>query len=90
LNRSLSAAGKRAVELRQQIELHRRRYYVDDDPDVSDAEYDALERELIKIEQAFPELKDVAQRIRVSLQADELQAIVKALREKAKIELTKP
>ncbi len=41
-------------------------------------------------EQAFPELKDVAERIRVSLQADKLQVIVKELREKAKIELTKP
>lgn len=41
-------------------------------------------------EQAFPELKDVAERIRVSLQADKLQAIVKDLRAKAKIELTKP
>ena len=41
-------------------------------------------------EQAFPELKDVADRIRVSLQADKLQTIVKELRAKAKIELTKP
>lgn len=41
-------------------------------------------------EQAFPELKDVAERIRVSLQADKLQVIVKELRGKAKIELTKP
>lgn len=41
-------------------------------------------------EQAFPELKDVADRIRVSLQADKLQGIIKDLRSKAKIELTKP
>ncbi len=41
-------------------------------------------------EQAFPELKDVAERIRVSLQADTLQAIVKELRAKAKVELIKP
>lgn len=41
-------------------------------------------------EQAFPELKDVADRIRVSLQADKLQGIIKDLRAKSKIELTKP
>ena len=41
-------------------------------------------------EQAFPELKDVAERIRVSLQADKLKVILKQLREKAKVELTKP
>ena len=40
--------------------------------------------------QAFPELKDVADRIRVGLQADKLQGIIKELREKAKVELTKP
>ena len=40
--------------------------------------------------QAFPELKDVAERIRVSLQADKLQGIIKELRAKAKVELTKP
>jgi len=41
-------------------------------------------------EQAFPELKDVADRIRVSLQADKLQGIIKDLRAKAKVELTNP
>lgn len=40
--------------------------------------------------QAFPELKDVADRIRVSLQADKLQGIIKELRANAKVELTKP
>jgi DNA ligase (NAD+) len=43
--------------LREQIAYHRKRYYVDDDPEVSDAEYDRLERELIDIEQRFPELQ---------------------------------
>ena len=41
-------------------------------------------------EQAFPALKDVAERIRVGLQAEKLQAIVKELREQAKIEIAKP
>ena len=49
-------AAKRAEELRRLIAHHRKRYYVDDDPEVSDAEYDALERELGEIEAAHPEL----------------------------------
>lgn len=49
-------AGERAAELKRQIAYHRKRYYVDDDPEISDAEYDALERELRKIEEAHPEL----------------------------------
>lgn len=46
----------RAAELREQIAYHRKRYYVDDDPELADAEYDALERELREIETAHPEL----------------------------------
>ena len=46
----------RAAELREQIAHHRRKYYQDDAPEVSDAEYDALERELAAIEKAHPEL----------------------------------
>jgi DNA ligase (NAD+) len=56
----MSPAGKapaaRAAELRALIAHHRRRYYVDDAPEVSDAQYDALERELREIETAHPEL----------------------------------
>ena len=46
----------RAEELRERIAFHRKKYYVDDAPDISDAEYDALERELQSIEAAHPEL----------------------------------
>jgi DNA ligase (NAD+) len=46
----------RAVELRQQIEHHNVRYHQLDDPEISDAEYDALVRELRAIEDAHPEL----------------------------------
>jgi len=46
-------ARKRAEELRQLIAYHRSRYYVDDDPEISDAEYDALERELVSIEREY-------------------------------------
>jgi DNA ligase (NAD+) len=46
----------RATDLRRQIEQHNYRYYVLDDPEVSDAEYDRLLRELQEIEARFPEL----------------------------------
>ena len=50
-------AAQRARELREQIAYHRKRYYVDDDHDISDAEYDRLERELVEIERRFPDLQ---------------------------------
>ena len=46
----------RARELREQITHHRRKYYGDDAPEISDAEYDALEQELKAIEAEHPEL----------------------------------
>ena len=46
---------KRIAELRRQIERHDYRYYVLDDPEVSDAAYDALMRELRELEAAHPE-----------------------------------
>src|SRR2546422_6775760 len=54
--RTRDAAAARAEELRRQIWHHRKRYYVDSDPDISDAEYDLLERELLDIEADFPDL----------------------------------
>jgi DNA ligase (NAD+) len=48
----------RMRELAAQVLEHRRRYYVLDDPIVSDAEYDALERELRELEAAHPLLAD--------------------------------
>ena len=47
---------ERARELRTQIEHYNYRYYVLDDPEVSDAEYDRLFDELKALEQAHPEL----------------------------------
>jgi DNA ligase (NAD+) len=47
---------ERAEELRRLIAHHRKRYYVDDDPEISDADYDELERELRQIEEAHPYL----------------------------------
>ena len=52
----LQAIQERAAWLRGQIEYHNERYYVLDDPAVSDAEYDALIGELRTIEAAHPEL----------------------------------
>lgn len=50
-------ARQRAKELREQLEHHNYRYYVLDDPAITDSEYDALKRELITIEEAYPDLK---------------------------------
>ena len=49
------AAG-RAQRLREEIERHRKLYYLDATPEISDAEYDALERELESLEAEHPEL----------------------------------
>ncbi|NUR21784.1 NAD-dependent DNA ligase LigA [Frateuria sp.] len=46
----------RAAELRERIELANYRYHVLDDPDITDAEYDRLMRELEALEEAHPEL----------------------------------
>ncbi len=46
----------RIDQLRRQIEHHNYRYYVLDDPEVSDAEFDALMRELEQMEADHPEL----------------------------------
>jgi DNA ligase (NAD+) len=48
---------KRAEELRRQIARHDHRYYVLDDPEIGDDEYDALFRELREIEEANPDLR---------------------------------
>jgi DNA ligase (NAD+) len=46
----------RIEELREQIRYHNRRYYVEDAPEISDAEYDALYKELESLEGEHPEL----------------------------------
>lgn len=48
---------ERAAELAKELEEHRFRYYVKDAPTVSDAEFDALMRELEGIEERFPALR---------------------------------
>ena len=49
---------KRAEELRALIRQHNNLYYGSDSPEISDAEYDLLVRELQDIEAAHPELAD--------------------------------
>jgi len=48
---------KRAKELREKIEYHNHRYYVLDSPEISDAEYDELFDELVKLESEHPDLR---------------------------------
>lgn len=52
----LSEAKKRIEELRKEINEHNRRYYVLNDPIISDFEYDLLMNELETLEKMFPEL----------------------------------
>ncbi|MEQ8188629.1 MAG: NAD-dependent DNA ligase LigA [Candidatus Eremiobacterota bacterium] len=47
---------ERLEELKKQLRYHNYRYYVLDDPHISDREYDNLMRELLDIESAYPEL----------------------------------
>jgi len=47
---------KRIVQLRADINYHNHRYYVLDSPEISDAEYDALMRELQQLEEKYPQL----------------------------------
>ncbi len=46
----------RVDALRAEIEEHSQRYFVEDAPTISDADFDALVRELRELEAAFPEL----------------------------------
>jgi DNA ligase (NAD+) len=47
---------KRAAELREVLDYHLYRYHVLDDPEIADAEYDALYDELVRIEEQHPDL----------------------------------
>ena len=46
----------RVQQLRQSLHRHNHRYYVLDDPEISDAEYDEMMRELVGLEADWPEL----------------------------------
>ena len=55
---STGDATERIGALRAQIAHHNERYHTLDDPEISDADYDALVRELRRLEEAHPELAD--------------------------------
>ena len=52
---ALEAERRRVEELRRLIDYHNYRYYVLDDPEISDAEYDRLMQELRELEARHPE-----------------------------------
>jgi DNA ligase (NAD+) len=52
----LEEARSKAASLREELNYHDYRYYVLDDPVVSDEEYDAMMQELMSLEEGFPEL----------------------------------
>jgi DNA ligase (NAD+) len=58
VSKSLSReqAARRIKKLREDISGHEKKYYVDNNPQISDAEFDRLVRELQTLELSFPEL----------------------------------
>src|SRR5262245_38540472 len=54
---ALQRERKRAEQLRREIERHNELYHAQDAPEISDAEYDRLFRELIELEEKHPELR---------------------------------
>src|SRR5512142_3315578 len=52
----MPGVAERLAQLREAIQYYAYRYYILDDPAVSDAEYDSLWRELVALEAEHPEL----------------------------------
>ena len=52
----LDAAADRIDELRAQVAYHNHRYHTLDDPEIPDADFDAMARELRALEEQFPDL----------------------------------
>lgn len=50
-------AKKRIDELTEQLNYHNYKYYIEDNPEISDFEFDAMLVELEKLEEEYPELK---------------------------------
>src|SRR4030065_351340 len=48
---------KKVEKFQEEIEYHNYRYYVLDQPEIPDAEYDRLMREMEKLEEQYPELR---------------------------------
>jgi len=74
---SKEKAEKRAEELREEIRYHDRKYYIENDPEISDHEYDMLVKELEAIEEKYPELitdDSPTQRV-ISTEIDEFETV---------------
>lgn len=56
MNRDIKRARERIEALSEEIEAHNYRYYIMDDPVISDARYDQMIRELEKLEKQYPSL----------------------------------
>src|SRR5579859_6006371 len=50
-------ASDRVLALRKELEHHSRQYYVLDAPEITDADYDRMFRELVDLESAYPDLQ---------------------------------
>jgi len=55
-NLSFKKAKDKIQKLRDEIKYHEKKYYVDNDPQISDSEFDALVKQLETLEKQFPEL----------------------------------
>ncbi len=70
-------AEERAKELRDEIRYHDRKYYIENNPEISDYEYDMLMKELEAIEEEYSELvtpDSPTQRI-ISAEIDEFETV---------------
>ena len=56
MDTDIDKVAARIAELRKDLEYHNYRYYVENDPVISDAEYDRMFRELLELEGEHPEL----------------------------------
>ncbi len=52
---TLKEAKKRIQKLREDVVFHEKKYYVENDPQISDYEFDMLIKKLINLERQFPE-----------------------------------
>ena len=54
----MNEAKSRIEYLRKKLAYYSKKYYVDDDPEISDHEYDKLFYELVALESEYPEYYD--------------------------------
>ncbi len=58
--KNMTQIAEKIRKLRAKLLYHAKRYYVDDDPEISDYEYDRMYAELLQLEAEHPELYDPA------------------------------